>query len=78
MVDEGLILSRFVHYAALLFTFGVCFFPITPFQETIAREGLTIGTSPEAEFSLPASSALRANLLAAFTAASMAGSLSEA
>ena len=32
MVDEGLILSRFVHYAALLFTFGVCFFPIYAFS----------------------------------------------
>ena len=32
IVDEGLILSRFVHYAALLFTFGVCFFPIYAFS----------------------------------------------
>ena len=77
--DDGLVLSRFVHFTALLFAFGVSFFPLYAFSKG------------ESVASLKMRSRFRASLLLAcliglasgfswlvFTAASMAGSLSEA
>ena len=77
--DDGLVLSRFVHFSALLFAFGVSFFPLYAFS----------GSEPIT--SLHLRSRFKTGLLSAclialasgfswlvFTAASMAGSLSEA
>ena len=76
--DAGLVFSRFVHFTALLFAFGICFFPLYAFS----------GSEVAARWNMR--SRFKASLLAAclvalvsgvfwlvFTAASMAGSLAE-
>ena len=75
--DAGLAISRFVHFAALLFAFGVSFFPIYAFS----GEERTFGMGSSFKTGL-----LSASLIAfasgcswlMFTAATMSDSLSEA
>ncbi len=79
MVEEGLILSRFFHFAALLFVFGNALFPLYAFG-TAESQACAGGTHRLR------SSIFAASLLALvsgagwlfFASASMAGSLSEA
>jgi copper resistance protein D len=79
MADEGLILSRFVHYAALLFAFGACLFPIYAFSGS-ERQGALEHRNKHKSSLLAASLIALASGLSwlLFTAAAMAGSLSEA
>lgn len=77
--DAGLILSRFVHYAALLYAFGVCFFPVYAFpgcDRQAAADSRNRYKGSVVAASLIALASGLSWLL--FTAASMAGSLSEA
>ena len=79
MVDEGLILSRFVHYAALLFTFGVCFFPIYAFSGNDRQGRLDYWNKSRSGVLVASLIGLASGIFwLLFTAASMAGSLSEA
>jgi putative copper resistance protein D len=78
-VDEGLILSRFVHYTALLFAFGVCFFPIYAFSGSDRQAALAYRNKYKDSLlatGLIALASWLSHLL--FTAASMAGLLSDA
>ena len=79
MTDEVLIVSRFAHYSALLFAFGVCFFPAYAFRGAERQRTLDYWNKHEGW--------IRAASLIAFvsglswllsTAASMTDSLSEA
>jgi putative copper resistance protein D len=78
-VDEGYILSRFVHYAAVLFAFGACFFPAYALSARERQAALAYWNKYKNSF-------FTAGLIAflsgvswlLFTAVSMAGSLSEA
>jgi putative copper resistance protein D len=79
MIDEGLILSRFVHYAALLFAFGVCFFPFYAFPGSECRAALACRNKYKNSVFAAGLIALASGLSwLLFTAASMAGSISEA
>jgi len=77
--DDGLVLSRFVHFTALLSAFGVSFFPLYAFSrsESVASSKMR---SPFKTGLLSACLIALASGLSwlVFTAASMAGSLSEA
>jgi putative copper resistance protein D len=77
--DDGLILSRFVHYAALLFAFGVRFFPFYAFAGTERQAALACRNKYNNSVLAVGLIALASGLSwLLFTAASMAGSLSEA
>jgi putative copper resistance protein D len=77
--DEGLLLSRVVHYAALLFAFGVCFFPAYAFSGTERQAAFAYQSKYKSSFLTAGLTALVSGLSwLLFTAASMAGSLSEA
>ena len=79
MMDEGLILSRFVHYAALLFTFGVCLFPIYAFSGNDRQGRLDYWNTSRSGVLVGSLIGLASGICwLLFTAASMAGSLSEA
>jgi putative copper resistance protein D len=79
MIDEGLILSRFVHHAALLFAFGVCFFPVSAFPASERQAALACRNKYKNSLFAAGFIALASGLsFLLFTAASMAGSISEA
>jgi putative copper resistance protein D len=79
MTDEGLIVSRFVHYSALLFAFGVCFFPAYAFGGAERQRTLDDWNKQEGSIRAASLIAFVSGLSwLLFTAASMTDSLSEA
>jgi putative copper resistance protein D len=79
IADDGLVLSRFVHITALLFAFGVSFFPLYAFS----RNGPVASSVLRRRFKSGLLSACLIALVSGlswliFTAASMSDSLSEA
>src|SRR5215471_14397847 len=79
MADEGLIVSRFVHYSALRFAFGVCFFPAYAFRGAERQRTLDYWNKPES-YSRAASLIAFVSGLSwlFFTATTMTDSISEA
>jgi copper resistance protein D len=79
MADEGLIVSRFVHYSALLFAFGVCFFPAYAFRGAERQRTLDYWNKQEGLIHAASLIAFVSGLSwLLFTAAIMTDSLSEA
>jgi putative copper resistance protein D len=77
--DEGLIFSRFVHYAALLFAFGVCLFPVYAFLGRERQRVPDYWSKYKGGFLLASLIAFASGLSwLVFTAAAMMDSLSEA
>jgi len=76
--DEGLLLSRLIHFAALFFAFGASFFPVYAFSGDSRRTALDYWSGTKTSI-LPASLIAFTSGLSwlLFTAASMAGSFSE-
>jgi len=79
MADAGLVVSRFVHFTALLFAFGVCFFPLYASAKSEPAASLNIRSRFKTGLLSACLIALASGLFwLVFTAASMADSLSEA
>jgi putative copper resistance protein D len=76
--DAGLVFSRFVHFTALLFAFGICFFPLYAFSGSEAAARWNMRSRFKASFLTACFVALISGVFwLVFTAASMAGSLAE-
>ena len=79
IADEGLIVSRFVHYSALLFAFGVCLFPAYVFRGAERQRTLDYWNKQEGYIRAASLIAFVSGLSwLLFTAAAMTDSLSEA
>jgi putative copper resistance protein D len=79
IADEGLIVSRFIHYSALLFAFGVCFFPAYAFRGAERQRTLDYWNKQEGYIRAGGLIAFVSGLSwLFFTAATMTDSLSEA
>jgi putative copper resistance protein D len=77
--EDGLVLSRFVHFSALLFAFGVSFFPLYAFSTRKPLAAFNIRSRFKTSLLSACFIALASGLpWLVFTAASMADSLSEA
>jgi putative copper resistance protein D len=77
--DDGLVVSRFAHFSALLFVFGVSFFPIYAFSKGESVAAFDMRSRFETGLLSASLVALASGLCwLVFTAASMADSASEA